>query len=129
MYVPKLEKDIRNPLEAGLASFEGKWKTRVICALTQTPNLRYSALKSAMGNITDAVLTTTLKELTADQIINRIQYNEIPLRVEYNLTKKGRAAIPMLSAICQWTQTFNPEWGQVKCGCGTANCLFDLKNH
>lgn len=44
MYKPKLEKDIRCPLEYGLSVFGGKWKSRVICVLAQKGRLRYSAI-------------------------------------------------------------------------------------
>ena len=65
MYQPKMEKDIRCPLEYGLAIFGGKWKSRIICVLAAQAPLRYSILRKEMGNITDAVLSSTLKELIA----------------------------------------------------------------
>lgn len=73
MYKPKLEKDIRCPLEYGLDIFGGKWKSRVICVLAAKETLRYSALRKEMTNIVDAVLAATLKELITDGIIERIQ--------------------------------------------------------
>ena len=80
MYKPKLEKDIRCPLEYGLDIFGGKWKSRVVCVLSSKQVLRYSELRSEMTNITDAVLASTLKELLRDDIIQRKQYDEIPPR-------------------------------------------------
>ncbi len=62
MYKPKLEKDIRCPLEYGLEIFGGKWKSRIICVLAEKETLRYSILRREMSNITDAVLAATLKE-------------------------------------------------------------------
>ena len=56
MYHAKLEKELRCPLEYGLDLFGGKWKSRVICVLSAKAPLRYSALRSEMVNITDAVL-------------------------------------------------------------------------
>ena len=61
MYKPKLEKDIRYPLEYGLEIFGGKWKSRIICVLAQNEKLRYSELRNEMTNITDAVLAISLK--------------------------------------------------------------------
>ena len=52
MYQPKMEKDIRCPLEYGLATFGGKWKSRIICVLAAQAPLRYSVLRKEMGNIT-----------------------------------------------------------------------------
>ena len=89
MYQPKMEKDIRCPLEYGLAIFGGKWKSRIICVLAAQAPLRYSILRKEMGNITDAVLSSTLKELMADGMVLRTSYDEIPPRVEYQLTEKG----------------------------------------
>ena len=101
MYKPKLEKDIRCPLEYGLTVFGGKWKSRVICVLAKTGTLRYSAIRSEMSNITDAVLAATLKELIADDIVKRQQFDEIPPRVEYSLTEKGLSVVPILQKICR----------------------------
>ena len=89
MYKPKLEQDIRCPLEYGLNIFGGKWKSRVICVLAEKGTLRYSFIRSEMTNVTDAVLSATLRELIKDNIIERKQFDEIPPRVEYCLTEKG----------------------------------------
>lgn len=107
MYKPKLEKDIRCPLEYGLDVFGGKWKSRVICVLAKKETLRYSTLRKEMTNITDAVLAATLKELISDGIIERKQYNEIPPRVEYRLTDKGISVVPILQSICRWSGAYH----------------------
>ena len=105
MYQPKTEKDLRCPLEHGIRIFGGKWKVRVICALYELGSLRYVELKKKMYTITDAVLTSTLKELTEDGIVDRFQYEEIPPRVVYSLSDKGLSIIPLLHGICEWTET------------------------
>lgn len=109
MYKPKMEKDIRCPLEYGLDVFGGKWKSRIICVLADKEFLRYSMIRKEMCNITDAVLATTLKELIRDGIVNRKQYDEIPPRVEYSLTEKGRSVVPILQSICQWSGIYYKE--------------------
>ncbi len=106
MYKRKLDKDIRCPLEYGLEIFGGKWKSRIICVLAAQEKLRYSQLRNEMGNITDAVLASTLKELIATDIIQRKQYDEMPIRVEYNLTEKGASVVPILQSICHWSGIF-----------------------
>ncbi len=63
MYQKKLDPDIRCPLEYGLEIFWGKWDSRIICVLSAKETLRYTELRSEMGNITDAVLSSTLKAL------------------------------------------------------------------
>lgn len=109
MYEPKLEKDIRCPLEYGLTLFGGKWKSRIICVLAEKQVLRYSALRKEMVNITDTVLAATLKELIHDEIISRKQYDEIPPRVEYALTYKGNSVVPILRSICKWSGMYHNE--------------------
>jgi DNA-binding HxlR family transcriptional regulator len=109
MYRHKLDKDIRCPLEYGLEVFGGKWKSRIVCVLSDREVLRYSELRKEMGNITDAVLAAMLKELIADQIISRKSFDEIPPRVEYSLTEKGRSVVPILQSICRWSGIFYNE--------------------
>lgn len=52
--------------------------------------------------MTDAVLAATLREMLADKLMERRQYNEIPPRVEYRLTEKGKSALDILHSICRW---------------------------
>ena len=109
MYKPKLEKDIRCPLEYGLGVFGGKWKSRIICVLAEKQVLRYSALRKEMMNVTDAVLAAALRELIADQVVQRCSYDEIPPRVEYSLTEKGLSVVPILQSICRWSGAYHRE--------------------
>ncbi|MGN0509811.1 MAG: winged helix-turn-helix transcriptional regulator [Ruminococcus sp.] len=109
MYQKKLEKDIRCPLEYGLEIFGGKWHSRIICVLAAKNVLRYSELRKEMGNITDAVLASSLKELIANGIVIRQSYDEIPPRVEYSLSEKGISVVPILQSICKWAGHFYKE--------------------
>ncbi len=109
MYKPKLEKEIRCPLEYGLDIFGGKWNARILCVLNTQGTIRYSALRKDLCDITDAVLSSTLKSLIANDMVERIQYNEIPPRVEYKLSDKGRSAVPILQSICQWSGLYYRE--------------------
>lgn len=102
----KLEKDIRCPLEYGLDVFGGRWKSRIICVLGAKETLRYSELRDEMTNISDAVLSSSLKELIADGIVARQSFDEIPPRVEYSLTEKGASVVPVLQEICKWSGMF-----------------------
>lgn len=103
-YEPKIEKEILCPLEYGLDIFGGKWKSRIICVLSAGGVMRYGEIRSELGNITDAVLAAMLKELIADELISRRQYNEIPPKVEYTLTEKGQSVLPILQHICKWSR-------------------------
>lgn len=108
-YEPKIEKEIMCPLEYGLDIFGGKWKSRIICVLSSRPNMRYNEIRKELTNITDAVLAATLKELIEDNMINRVQYNEIPPHVEYALTETGKSALPILQSICSWSRIHSKE--------------------
>lgn len=119
MYKPKLEKEIRCPLEYGLDIFGGKWNARILCVLNGKGTIRYSTLRKELCDITDAVLSGALKELIADGMIERIQYNEIPPRVEYRLSERGASAIPILQQICQWSGLYYKEEAE---GAGLRHC-------
>lgn len=91
---------------------EESGQSRIICVLSARERLRYSELRKEMYNITDAVLASTLKDLLEDGIIDRKSYDEIPPRVEYSLTQKGRSVVPILQSICQWSGVFYKEEGE-----------------
>lgn len=105
----KLKKDIRCPLEYGLDVFGGRWKSRIICVLAAKQTLRYGELRSEMTDISDTVLSNSLKELIADDLVARHSYNEIPPRVEYSLADKGSSVVPILQSICHWAGMFHRE--------------------
>lgn len=105
----KLEKDIRCPLEYGLDVFGGKWKSRIICILAAKGTLRYSELRNNLANISDAVLSSEVKDLIGSGMVSRKSYDEIPPRVEYSLTEKGASSVPILQSICIWSGMFTRE--------------------
>ena len=74
----------------------------IICILSDMSPKRYSAIKRSLGDITNMMLAQSLKELEATGLVSRTQYNEVPPRVEYSLTERGKNAIPMLTAAAQW---------------------------
>lgn len=96
MYTRKIKKEIHCPIEHGLDILGGKWKSRIICVLAAKETLRYGQLRTELANITDTVLAAALKELIANNMVQRIQYEEIPPRVEYSLTERGKTAVPLL---------------------------------
>lgn len=62
-----------------------------------------------MGNITDAVLASTLKTLITNNLIERKSYDIIPPKVEYSLAEKGKSIVPILQSICKWAGIFYKE--------------------
>ncbi|TLG74305.1 winged helix-turn-helix transcriptional regulator [Culicoidibacter larvae] len=88
--------------EKGLQILSGKWRIRIIYILLYDGQKRYGELKRLLPGITHKMLSNELKELEKNNIINRQQYNEVPLRVEYSLTDKGEALKPILFSLSQW---------------------------
>ncbi|MER0139942.1 helix-turn-helix domain-containing protein [Bacillus safensis subsp. safensis] len=86
-----------------LSLIGGKYKMTVLYALyANNAPIRYNQLKRMLGAISFKTLTNTLKELEADQLINRKEYPQVPPKVEYSLSEKGLSLIPVLDAICYW---------------------------
>ncbi|MBR1781877.1 MAG: helix-turn-helix transcriptional regulator [Oscillospiraceae bacterium] len=90
------------PIGSALAVIGGKWKTRLICTLYVDGTQRFNDLAKKTTGITNAMLSSSLKDLEADGIITRTQYPEIPPRVEYTLTEHGRALWPILHRLAHW---------------------------
>lgn len=88
-------------LEAVLAVIGGKWKPLVLFNLAQNVH-RYGELKRAIGGVTDKVLIQQLKELERDEIIARVDFQEIPPKVEYSLTPFGCSLATALGGLCAW---------------------------
>jgi len=88
-------------VEATLEVIGGKWKCVILCHLTHGKK-RTSELKRLMPNITQKMLTQQLRELEEDGIINRIIYQQIPPKVEYELSDYGRSLQSILDALCNW---------------------------
>ena len=65
--------------------------------------------KCIILRITDAVLAAALKELIADELVERHSYNEIPPRVEYCLSEKGKTLVPILQSICRWSGAYTKD--------------------
>lgn len=81
----------------------GKYKGRILWVLNDKV-LRYGELKRAIVGITPKMLTQTLKELEADELVSRKVYLEVPPKVEYSLTKTGQELIPLISQLRTWAK-------------------------
>lgn len=99
---PILTDDGNCPVTPVVQMLQGKWKLQILYELCIKCPMRFGELKKVLKPITNTALTNALKDLEADELVQRIQYNEIPLRVEYSLTEKGRDLLPVFYAISQW---------------------------
>ncbi|MCL6586297.1 MAG: helix-turn-helix transcriptional regulator [Anoxybacillus sp.] len=89
------------PVEATLEVIGGKWKCVILCHLTHGKK-RTSELKRLMPGITQKMLTQQLRELEEDGIIHRIVYNQVPPKVEYELSEYGWSLKEILDSLCAW---------------------------
>lgn len=84
----------------------GKWRTHIIYELCKRPTCRFGELRKAVPHITNTMLTNTLRDLERLEIVHREQFNEIPPHVEYSLTDKGKALLPVFFELAKWGDTY-----------------------
>ena len=89
------------PAEHTLLLISGRWKPLVIHWLLDGPK-RFNQLQRSLGAITHRTLSRTLKEMEQDGLVERIDYREIPPRVDYRLTPLGASLEPVLRAMHDW---------------------------
>ncbi|MCQ4935762.1 MULTISPECIES: winged helix-turn-helix transcriptional regulator [Anaerotignum] len=90
------------PVTYSLSLIGGKWKLPIIWVLSQCGTLRFNELKKKIVGITNMMLTSSLKELEQDGLIERVQYNVMPSHVEYSLAEAGRKLLPALDELAKW---------------------------
>jgi DNA-binding HxlR family transcriptional regulator len=95
-------------LTRSMAIIGTKWKPLIVYVL-QKKKVRFGQLDAIIPLISRKVLTEQLKELEEDGILRREAFNEIPPRVEYSLTEKGLALLPILNLIKSWNIKFEAE--------------------
>ena len=89
------------PFTRAIGTIVNKWKP-IIINVIGTRSIRFGQLDAIVPNISRKVLTEQLKELEEDGLLQRLAYKEIPPRVEYRLSEKGLAFLPILEAIKEW---------------------------
>ena len=89
-------------LQGALNTIGGKWKLPILCSLLANGTSRYNELLKNIQGISNTMLSKTLKELEDDGMVERAEYLEVPIRVEYNLTSKAQQLQPILTDLIQW---------------------------
>ena len=85
-----------------LSLISGKYKMTILYTLMEFGVVRFNEMKRYIGGISYKTLSATLKELEADQLVHREEYPQIPPKVEYSLTDRGKSLIPILKQMCAW---------------------------
>jgi DNA-binding HxlR family transcriptional regulator len=89
------------PVEATVSLIEGKWKPIIIWHLKDR-RVRFNQLMAEMPGVSARMLAKQLRSLERDELVERTMYPEIPPRVDYCLTAKGRSLIPILCQMGEW---------------------------
>lgn len=106
------------PLKYALNLVGGKWKLPIICILAREESVRYNSLKRKLSGITNMMLSQSLKELEESGIVHREQYNEVPLRVEYSLTREGHSIMTPLESLSAWGKVHMEKMNSADSHCG-----------
>ena len=99
------------PVETTLMLIGDKWKVLILRDLASGTK-RFGELKKSLGNISQKVLTTQLRDMEKNGLIYRTVYAEVPPRVEYTLTETGISLKPILEAMKTWGEAYQMKLSQ-----------------
>lgn len=85
-----------------MSLISGKHKMVILYCLMEYEPVRFNEMKRYLGTITDKTLSSNLKELEADRLIVRKEYPQIPPKVEYSLSERGKSLMKVLDQLCIW---------------------------
>ena len=97
------------PLSRSMDQIGGKWKMQIICTLNNGGPTRYNELKRRMDGVSNTVLARALRELESVGLVERREYMEVPVRVEYSTTEACDALIPILDQLSEWYEAYEAE--------------------
>ena len=90
------------PLQHAMEMIGGKWKLAILCSLGVDGKVRYNDLKRKISGISNTMLAKSLREMEDDGLVNRTEFMEVPIRVEYEITEKAKELGPILVQLAQW---------------------------
>ena len=90
------------PIRDILYRLGDKWSILVLISLNTNGTMRFNDIYRSIGDISQRMLTVTLRSLEADGLVSRAIYAEIPPRVEYSLTKSGESLMPHINNLVDW---------------------------
>lgn len=93
------------PIRDIISRLSDKWSLLVIVTLSWNGTMRFNEIHRSMNDISQRMLTVTLRSLEADGLISRQIYPEVPPRVEYKLTSIGESLLPALEVLVDWAKT------------------------
>lgn len=96
------------PVETTLTLIGNKWKVLILRDLISDTK-RFGELQRSIGNVSQKVLTSNLREMEADALVERKVYAEVPPRVEYSLTELGQSLKPILDSLWAWGENYKEK--------------------
>jgi DNA-binding HxlR family transcriptional regulator len=90
------------PIRNILSRMSDKWSFLILSTLNQNGIMRYKELNKAIPDISQKMLSSTLKRLEEYRLVKRKMYREIPPRVEYSLTATGKELMPAMQMMIEW---------------------------
>ena len=100
--IKKFEDHSHCPVRLVMSRFGDKWSILVLTLLGDEDILRFNEMRKYLKDISQKMLTVTLRSLEADGLIKRPIYPEIPPRVEYQLTDLGKSLLPFITQMLEW---------------------------
>ncbi len=98
---------VNSEIEITLKMIGGKCKPLILYMLIEDGTMRFKDLMASVTAISQKTLTNQLRELENDGLISRQAFSEIPPRVEYSATEKGKTLFPILDLMCEWGEKNN----------------------
>ena len=92
------------PIRNILARISDKWSILVLFTLNQSTLMRFNALQKNIPDISQKMLTITLRTLEEDGFVKRQVYAEVPPRVEYSLTDRAISLLPHINSLIVWAK-------------------------
>lgn len=115
----KFSKSADCPVRNVLDRLGDKWSILVILSLGEAEKIRFNTLHKLIGDISQKMLSVTLRTLEADGLVKRTMYPEIPPRVEYELTDMGRSLLPHIHGLVGWATQHLPAISEVRSSYGS----------
>jgi len=92
------------PIRNVLSRVGDKWSLLVLYTLNQYPIMRFKDIQKEIPDISQKMLTSTLRMLEEDGLVSRKMYAEVPPRVEYSLTDRAQSLLPYISNLIEWAK-------------------------
>ena len=93
------------PVRNVLCRLGDKWSMLVLITLNANGTMRFCDIHKTIADISQRMLTVTLRTLETDGLVSRKVYAEVPPRVEYELTERGKSLIPHIEGLVDWAST------------------------